>query len=394
VTAVAIDLSAAALRARFDEAAPMTLGLEEEVMLVDAETLAAAPRAHEIIAELGDESRFKPELAACQVELVTTPCTTAGEAIAQLARGRRDLAEACAGRVRPISVGVHPFAPPLGEISPEDTYAHMTEYFGPIARLEQIAALQVHVALGSAERALAVYNALRSFLPDLAAIAANAPFFMGRDSELASVRPPIVQELKRQGVPPPLASWEEYADHLEWGARSGALPSPGQWWYELRPNVLYGTLEIRVPDAQATVEHGAAIAALGHSLVAWLAERADAGHLPAPAPSWRIAENGWSATRHGVEGFMADLETGAREPTRERLLDLITTLEPYAESLGCAAELAGARELVNVNGAMRQRTAAGPDGDAKAATQWLADVFVPDRAPEPRPAGEVPHGHG
>jgi len=155
------------------------------------------------------------------------------------------------------------------------------------------------------------------------------------------------------------------------------MAGPGQWWWEVRPHPLHGTLEVRAPDAQATIEHGAAITALVQSLVAWLSQRYDAGEPLAVAPGWRIEENRWSAARHGVEGTLADLTTGENAATSERLLALIDDLDPVAAGLGCASELAIARELAVVNDAGRQRAAAGPDGDARAATGWLADVFVP-----------------
>src|SRR5205807_3379804 len=164
-------------------------------------------------------------------------------------------------------------------------------------------------------------------------------FYEGRDSGLASVRPKLCELLPRQGVPPPISSWEAHAGTLAWGAATGAVPGPRTWWWELRPHPRFGTLEFRVPDAQATVADGAAIAAVVQALAAWLAERYDAGeHLPA-APSWRIAENRWSACRHGVEGSMADLETGVRRPTREWIGELIDTLGPRARRLGAASEL-------------------------------------------------------
>src|SRR5213075_2861884 len=133
--------------------------------------------------------------------------------------------------------------------------------------------LQVHVAPGDAERTLAVYNALRGHLPELAALAANAPFHAGRDTGFASVRPLIGGLLPRQGVPPAIPSWEAFAETLRWGRVAGAVPEPRRWWWELRPHLAFGTLELRVPDAQTTVADAAAVAAFVHALVARLGER-------------------------------------------------------------------------------------------------------------------------
>ena len=145
-----------------------------------------------------------------------------------------------------------------------------------MARRQLVCALQVHVAVGGADRTLAVYNALREHLPELAALAANAPFHAGADTGLASIRPKISEGLPRQGIPPAFASWEELAAELRWGRTAGALPELALWWWELRPHLSHGTLELRVPDAQTTIAEAAAVAAVGQALVVRLAERHDA----------------------------------------------------------------------------------------------------------------------
>jgi carboxylate-amine ligase len=189
------------------------------------------------------------------------------------------------------------------------------------------------------------------------------------------VRPKLSELLPRQGVPPPLSGFEELADAYAWALRAGVVAGAAQWWWELRLHPVHATLEVRVPDAQATVADSAALGAVVHALVAHLAVRHEAGELPAPAPAWRIAENRWSACRHGTRGRMADLQTGRPQPTAERLHALLDALEPHARDFGCAAELAAARDLVEANGAARQREAAGRDG-ALGATAWLADRFA------------------
>ena len=198
---------------------------------------------------------------------------------------------------------MHPFAAPLGELSSGDRYDNIVGEYGDVARAQLVCALQVHVAVGSAERTLAVYNALRGYLPELAALAANSPFLAGRDTGLASVRALIGGLLPRQGVPPAFASWEDYADALAW-----SVPEPGSWWWELRPHLNFGTLELRVFDAQTTLEEAAAVTAFAHCLVAWLAERDD---LDAP-PSWRIAENRWAALRLRRRGDLQGLDEHRR----------------------------------------------------------------------------------
>jgi len=363
------------VRAAFDGRPRDTVGVEEELMLLDPASGDLAPVAGQVLELLEGDPRFKLEMPASQLEIVTEAAASVGEVESQLRRGRERLASATAGVVRLAAGGVHPAAAAEAALNPGPRYERTAREYGFVARRQLVFALQVHVVPGSAERALAVYNALRSYLPELAALAANAPFHESRDTGLASIRPLIAGLLPRQGVPPALATWEEYAAALAWGASAATTPDAGAWWWELRPSPRFGTLELRVPDAQTTVAEAGAIAAVAQALVATLGRRHDAGEELAVAPSWRIAENRWSALRDGVEGSLADLGSGERRPTRERLRGLLDELEPAAAEVGCAGQLARARELVEENGAMRQRAVAarrGPGG----LVEWLAERWL------------------
>jgi len=345
------------------------------VLLLDPGTLDLAPVGVEVLAAAGGDPRYKLELPAAQLELLTPPCATVPEAVAHLAGARGDLRTAAEGLVRLAGAGVHPFADPLGVLNPGERYDRTAREYAQVAQLQLVFALQVHVAPGNGEVAVVVHDALRSFLPELAALAANAPFHGGRDTGMASVRPKIGELLPRQGVPPALGDWAGYAQALDWGARSGRVPEPRVWWWELRPHPLWGTLEVRVCDTQITSADTAAVAAVVHCLVARLLERAATGEPLPVAPTWRIEENRWSANRHGVEGTMADLVTGETEPTHRRLRRLLDELGPLADRLGCAAELRHADRLAERNGALRQRALAATLG-LRGLTAALADEFT------------------
>jgi glutamate---cysteine ligase / carboxylate-amine ligase len=363
------------LRAAFDAPEPLTVGVEEELMLLDPETLDLAPHGVAVLERLGADPGFKLELPASQLEIVTPAFANAAEVAGHLASARHRLAGAVEGLVRPAAAGLHPFAAPLGELNPGERYDRTRRLYGPVAETQLLCALQVHVAVGGAERTLAVHNALRSHLPEIAALAANAPFHAGRDTGLASARPKVAEMLPRQGVPPAVPSWEAFARALAWGARSGTMADPSSWWWELRPNPAFGTLEVRVPDAQTTVGDAAAIVAFVHALVVRLAERHDAGDLPPPAATWRIEENRWSACHRGVEGDLADLETGERSSIRERLAARLDELRPVAARQGAEAELAGARRLLDGGGPAAQRAAAR-EGGVQAVARDLAERFL------------------
>ena len=362
------ELTATVLRERFDAAGPLTVGLEEEVLLLDPETHDLTPRAPELLERLADPARFKPELPAAQLEIVTAPHPELGGALAELAAGRTRLVEAAAGIARPAATGLHPFANPEGELQQSGDYAHTRAEYARIARLQLVSALQVHVAVGGADRTLAVYNALRSYLPELAALAANAPYWAGQDTGMACARLKVNELLPRQGVPPAIPSWDEFAEALRWGAAAGNVHTPRTWWWELRPHPAYGTLEVRVPDAQTTMEDAAAVAHAAVALIAWLAARHDAGEVLPVAPTWRIEENRWSAARHGTDGTMADLVTGERAATKDRLHALLG-------EVGATEAL----PLVERCGAARQRSVAAERG-LPGLAGWLADAFEPGPA--------------
>jgi carboxylate-amine ligase len=341
--------TAAALRAAFDRHDAETVGLEEELMLLDAETLELAPHAADVVGALGGDPRFKLEMPAAQLEIMTAPHATVAAAAAELAAARRDLERAAAPRFRVAGAGAHPFAAGVGPLNPGARYEAIGAEYATVANRQLVFGLHVHVAVAGADRALAVYNALRSHLPDLAALAANAPFYEGRDSGLASVRSRISGLLPRQGVPPALPSFEAYAEALRWCG----FDDPRQWWWELRPHPTYGTVEVRVPDTQTTVADTAAVATVVEALVRDLAARHDAGEPLPVHESWRIDHNRWAACRHGIDAVMTDPGTGEREPVRERLARL------------------GAAPL---DGAGRQRAVAAGRGP-RGLVGWLAAEF-------------------
>jgi carboxylate-amine ligase len=343
-------------------------------MALDPTSLDLAPVAAEIVAQASADGRIKSELPAAQLETITAPCATVGDAAKQALEARRLVAAVGSEGTRFAAAGAHPFAAPFGELSAESRRRPLVAEYGQIARLQLVSGLHVHVRVSGADRALSLYNSLRSYLPEIAALAANAPFVGGVDSGMASVRPKISELLPRQGVPPVFSDLDEYAGAMAWGAWSGTFDHPRMWWWELRPHPGFGTLELRVPDQQTTVAETAAVAALIHSVVGWLAERYDRGERLPVHPTWRIEQNRWSAARHGLRGTLADLDTGAQQATRERVRHLVEQVEPVAERLGCAPELQTADLLATSGGAQRMLDASGRD--PRRAVEWLADRFL------------------
>lgn len=334
------------LQAAFDAPSPMTIGIEEEAMVLDPAGLDLLPRAAEII-ERAAHPAIGPELPAAQIELRTAAHACIPEAAAELLDMRRRAAAAASGIARLACAGMHPFASVEGILNSYGRYGELIAEYEPAVRLQVVTALHVHVAVRPAECALAVYNAIRGFLPDIAAFAANCPFYGGIDSGYASVRPKVCETLPRQGVPPIITGLSELADDYVWGMRAGALRGAGSWWWEARLNPKFGTLEIRVPDAQTTVGETAVVAALVHSLSGWLAARHRVGELPAPPRTWRVEQNRWRACRFGLDAALSDLQTGAVRPARGRWNQLLDQIEPFGEQLGCSQQLDSARDRLH-----------------------------------------------
>jgi carboxylate-amine ligase len=365
-------LTASSLRKVFDAAPELTVGVEEELMLVDPEERDLAPVVESVIVEIGGDDRYHRELRSSQLEIVTRVCGTAADACRELAAARRDLVALLSGRVRLLCAGTHPASRAWGDINPASRYRAIADEYTWAANRSLVCGLHVHVAVGGADRSLAVYNALRSRLPELGALAANSPFFEGSDTGLCSMRPYLNKAFPRAGVPPAFESWESFAAFAAWGRRGGLFPDPSHFWWDLRLHPIHGTIELRVADAQTLVADATAITAVVQCLVASLARRWDAGERLDVHDAYRINENAWRGLRYGVRGTLVDLDSGDVEPTRERLTRLLDELEPIATELGCADELTGARTLVGGNGADRQRYVFGHEG-MPALTHWLVE---------------------
>ncbi len=331
-----------------------TIGLEEELILVDRETLQPVDEIESVLAALPDE-RFQAEFRASQIEIVTPVFLTVADLCAELAGARRCLVEALDGRVRLLAAGTHPTSTRPVTVTNRPRYHEIAAEYPWIARRGIPSGLHVHVGVGGPAEALAVYNAVRGYLPEVGALAANSPFFEGADTGLASSRMKLADDQPRSGIPPAFRSWQALAEFVEWGSKGERFRDSTYLWWDLRPRPDFGTLEFRVADTQTSVEHTAAIAAIWQSLVAALGARFRAGSRLPAHPTHVINENRWHALRGGLDSTLVDPDTGEAEPARTRIGRLLLELEPYAAELGCSDELGLAWQLLNVNGAVDQR---------------------------------------
>ena len=344
------------LRVAFDAAAlSLTVGAEEELMLVDRYTDHLLPAIGEALGQMDGDGRFHAEFRAAQIELVTRPYLSAADVGRELAVTRIELADAMADRARLVACGTHPTVRGFGPLTDGERYDAIAADNPWAARHMLTCGLHVHVALADADRALAVYNALRSYLPEFSALAANSPFHRSADTGAASTRQQMNRYLARCGVPPAFRDWSAYAEFAAWGRAGGSIPDPSYHWWDLRLHPGHGTLEIRVCDTQTELADAVALVGLAQTLVAWLAGRYDAGEHLTVHDTCRISESLWVGARTGARGTLLDLDTGEQEPVVSRVRKLLDQLAPVAAELGTERELARASLLARACGADRQR---------------------------------------
>jgi len=342
--------------------APWTVGIEEEVMLVEPQGWALDSRSDEVLAALPEAMRGRTaaETHGSALELATQPHADVRGAAAELCELRGRLAKVLEPLgIRAAVAGTHPFT--LWEdieVSPGARYQFLYSSLRELARREPTFGLHVHVAVPNPEQAVRAYNRVRAHLPMLLALSGNSPFWQGRDTGLASMRTPLFQAFPRVGIPRTFRSYADYVESIDILLRCDAFPEPTFLWWDVRLQPRFGTLEIRVMDAQTRVADTAALTALVQCLVHVEALEGHAGHSLASRPEV-LDENRFIAARDGMEARFVDPETERRRPAREWLGELLDVCAPHATDLGCTDELETVRELALAPGAARQRSRAG-----------------------------------
>ena len=335
-----------------------TLGVEEELMILDGKTFALANEIDAIIDAYEGDGEVKPELLQSVLEIATPPCSNVSEVGEHVRRLRREVSEAAATRDLAIgSAGTHPVA--LWEdqrVSADPRYRELIAALRFIARQEIIFGLHVHVGIDDPDKAIHVANGMRVHVPILLALSANSPYWRADDSGLASARMPIFRAFPRVGIPPFYEDWADYERRIEFMVEAGVMADPTFLWYDVRPHPTFGTVEVRAMDAQTHVEHTLALAALIQAMAKELSEHYDAGGKLGSYPYEMLDENKWLAARHGLEGELVDLPDRRMVPSKELARRLYDRLREHAQDLGAEAELEGIVDLLEKGtGASRQR---------------------------------------
>jgi carboxylate-amine ligase len=367
---------------KFGAGDPYTLGVEEEYMLLDGETLDLVQHVETVLAATAGhelEARVNPELMQSVLEIATPVCRTPAEVEAELRKLRgyvTGLASDQAMRVG--SAGTHPFS--LFErqrITARDRYRHLVDQLQYIARRELIFGLHIHVAVDDAEKAVKVVNGLLAHLSSLLALSANSPFWRGELTGLASSRQMVFAAFPRSGPPPRFRDYADYAEVVGQLEKTGCIADYTHIWWDIRLHPRFGTVEIRICDAVTRVEDAVALAAFCQALVKMYSEHYAVG---AEIPSYHrilTTENKWLAARYGLEAPVMDLATGRRNriPVAQLIRRTLKEIEPHARELGSDRELEGINEiLAKGNGSDRQRRIWNANRDLVEVVRELADA--------------------
>jgi carboxylate-amine ligase len=336
-----------------------TLGIEEELMIVDAETLDLVNGIETMLESMppDTEGDVKPELMESVLEISTTPTNNTGEAGRQLRELRRKVQ--ATGHQHGLAIGsagTHPFAMWEDQrIVARTRYRDLIAALRFVARQELIFGQHVHVGVDDPDKAIHVANGMRVHLPLLLALSANSPFWRAQATGLQSTRMPIFRAFPRVGIPPTYRDWEDYQRRIAFMIESKVIADYTYLWYDVRPHPNFGTVEIRVMDTQTRIEHSLGLAALIQAMVKELSEHFESGEKLSRYPYEMLDENKWLAARHGLEGELVDLPSSDRVPTRALARRLIDRMREHCQDLGSESELAAVEDLLTRgNGAARQ----------------------------------------
>ncbi len=351
---------ACAVRLDFHASPRPTLGVEWELALVDRRTRDLRNDVSHLFARarprLPEPGRLHQELLRNTIELVTPVCATVEEAMGSL---RETLGHVVvAGDELDLDLfggGTHPFASwTAQELTEGHRYQELinrTQWWG---RQMLIWGVHVHVGMPARDRVLPVLSALLTYYPHLQALSASSPIWAGIDTGYASNRALMFQQLPTAGLPFQFTTWAEYEHFVQDQLTTGVIDEQSEIRWDVRPACHLGTLENRVCDGVSTFEDLASLTALMHCLVVHLDERLAAGETLPTLPPWHVQENKWRAARYGLDAIVIVDDRSAERLVTDDLADLLVRLEPVAERLGCAAELAAVAEIPR-RGASYQR---------------------------------------
>ena len=347
-------------------------------MLLHASDFALAPWVDSILPTLPAHlaEHVDAETHGSAIELRTGVHDGVAAALAELATLRSELRGELAGRgLRAAAAGMHPTTVwQETRISGGERYQLLYASLRELARREPTFALHVHVAVADPEDAMHAMNGMRAHLPLLLALSANSPFWQGRETGLASTRTPMFGAFPRVGLPRAFSDYGDYVESIDELLRCGAFPEPTFLWWDVRLQPRWGTVEVRIMDAQITIKDSAGLVALVQSLVHMEASRS-AATSASKASAELLAENRFLAARDGMQAQFLDAQLEGQISAHEVLAATLDACVEHAQELGCGDQLEGARELSRHPGVERQRERARGPGGLAGLVAALADAF-------------------
>ena len=355
-----------------------TLGIEEEYLLVDRDSLelAEAPEALMEACQSDFEGQVSPEFLQCQIEVGTRPHTTIKSAREDLKRLRSCVAKRAAEyNLAPIAVSCHPFADWKKQShTRKDRYDALQHALGGVARRMLICGMHVHVEVEDPALRADLMPQLSYFLPHLLALSTSSPYWNGEDTGLSSYRLTVFDNLPRTGLPPALASWSDYERTTGILEELGVIEDTTKIWWDLRPSHRFPTLETRIMDVQPRLEHTLSLAALVQALTRMLCRLKDRNLRWRNYDQFLIGENRWRAQRYGVGEGLIDFGDRSIKPMPELMGELMGMLAEDAEALGTMTELARLQQIAQSGTSATRQRRVYAEADAKGAAPGKAVV--------------------
>ena len=335
-----------AAREQFEAGPDLTVAVEEEFAILDPDSLGLVNRFEDLqVAAQGTEleDHLVGELIASEVEVRTGRCDTFAQCAALVGERRVQLKALADGvGVALAGTGTHPWSNWQEQrIIDTPHYRRNDEILRYVVWRNNTFGLHVHVGIAGADRAIAVHDALRNFLPEVLALSASSPFVESVNSGLHSARTEIFTRMfPRCGIPDPYGTWQGWEEYVAFLYRTGSVTEHTQIWWSVRPHLAYPTVEIRIADGQPDLAESQSLAAFAYALAVRCARAYDEGETLPDLPNRLLEENLWRAIRYGLSGELLDLERGEPVPARRRIEDLLDWVAPVADEIGAAHYLA------------------------------------------------------
>ncbi len=330
-------------RLEFNPSAQPTVGVEIELALVDAQTMALCSKNAAILNRIPPKyaDKIKPELMQCYVELNTDVCENLAEVKADLEAKLRVLSKAAAAEnARLYWSGTHPFSTWREQkITPNDRYMGLVNLLQDTARQLVTFGLHVHVGVNSGDKAIMICDRILRYLPVLLALSCNSPFWEGRVTGLHSWRSKIMEGLPTAGLPPLMRNWSEYVWLINHLIDTGYIESIREIWWDVRPHHAFGTVEVRICDMPGSLGDTLGLVALIQCLICALSDQIDRGIYQHDCHPMLIRQNKWHASRYGIDAQLVDSTSHALKSVPQIAEELVETLMPTAKRLRCVSFL-------------------------------------------------------